>query len=697
MFSRLKLYCIIVLLAAADFLQGQAPWYYQWGLLPEKTIDHLIGESSGETAFRTITDLSEYNRKRSQNEFEGTLFESGYILKKLEEYGLDGINFERFGKETFYHPVTGRLEEVNPQRNLIADIDDLPFVLMEGSPNTDVIGDLVFIGDAYNGELDKMDLEGKIVLTSARPGSIMNMMLQKGVKGIVSYYSSNSYKSDLAIPDLKEIGTSRISLLKIFVFTISPRDGSVLRERLLSGEKIVVHAIVKFRTEEIDLQVSSCCIKGSDPDAGEMIISAHLFEGYGNQGASDNISGAAAILEVARVLNKMVKEGTITRPRRTLRFIWVPEFSGTIPWVNAHHELMKKTLCNINLDMVGLSLSRNQSFFILNRTSYGNAHYLNDVLENFFRYTGETNQVNSVTSEDNFFKRIVAPSGTDDPFYYNIESRTWGSDHEVFSDWGVQVPGVLLNTWPDPYYHTSGDRAVNCDPTQLKRAVFITSASAYTIASAGENEAINISGEVFGNAVKRTGSCIALAFDRVNNTGADRLTSELKRAVSEIRGTATGEIMTISSVTELAPGSENIKNIIRDNSKIIRDLSESAVANLTRTAVLRASEFGLPSLVVQQSQAERRASGLIPVVTNDPAELGYRGYLDKLSMLSDEIKAKYSYTGVVDIEEAASCINGRNSILDIKCLLDTQNKRETDLDGLVGFMYQLKEAGFIKF
>jgi hypothetical protein len=675
----------------------QTAWYYQWGLLPDKTIDLFIGKSSGERAFNTIMDISEYNRQRSQSEFSGTLYESDYIIARLREYGLSDITIERFGKVSAWRPLSGELFEVSPRFDKIADIRDLPFVLNPGSPNTDIEAELVYIGDAYTGDLDLINLKGKIVLTSARPGAVINMLIQKEAAGIISYYSPRPLDNCDMIPDMKGGGYSRSRQQAITVFSISPREGSVLRDRLLDGEEIKVHMLVRFRTEEFDLQVPVCTIPGSDPQAGEIIISAHLFEGYGVQGANDNGSGSATILEAARVISELIREQKIEKPKRTIRFIWVPEYSGTIPWTRAHRDIIKKTLCNINLDMVGLSLSSFRSFFILHRTSYGNAHYVNDVIENYFRYTGENNNVNSVITGSRFFKPVVAPSGTNDPFYYQIESSSGGSDHDIFNDLGVGVPGVLLITWPDPFYHTSEDRADKCDPTQLKRAAFITAVSGYTIASAGENEAINIAGEVYGNAVRRLGYRLSMAFDRINKSGADQLVNTLKRALAEIRGVAAGEAMTLGSVNELAPSSERFKELLRDKSGKLSDFSESLAESLIETAQIRAADFRMPPVELQPSQQERRAMNLIPEITKDPRDFGYEGYTEKLRELPVQIKERYSYSAVPDPAEAAACINGSNSIMTIKYILDAQYNTETSVEGLINYFSQLREAGIIKF
>jgi aminopeptidase YwaD len=686
---------VFIILFLSGRAEGQFSWYYQWGLLPDNIIDYFIGESSGERAFNHIVELSEYNRQRNEAEITGTLMESKYIADKLNEYGLSEIAIERFGKASSWRGITGTLREVSPGNDKIADMTDMPFLLVPGSRNTDVEAELVYIGDAYNGELDKLDLMGKIVLTSARMSSILNMILQKGAVGIVSYYSPRPYENPIMMPEGGFY--SRSGQSQIFGFNLPPRDGIILRDRLLQGTKIKVHAVVKIRTDEIDIQVPTCVIPGSNPALGEVIISAHLFEGYGVQGANDNISGSAAILETARTISKLIADGRIERPKRTIRFIWVPEFSGTIPWVKAHMDIMKKTLCNFNLDMVGLSLSKYKSSFILHRTPYGNAHYINDVLENYYRYVGETNQINSVVSGTRFFKRIVAPTGTDDPFYYQIESTSGGSDHEVFNDWGVQVPGVLMITWPDPFYHTSQDRVDKCDPTQLKRVAFITAISAYTIADADEDQAIDIAGEVYGNANRRLGYQVSKSFDEVNKAGADNLIAVLKRAIGNIRGLAAGEDMTLKSVAELAPSSARLKDLLEQQSRSIRDASESHISNLVKTAGYRADDFGMVKLAVVQSNEEKRAAGIVPSLLIDLRDLGYEGYNQKTEKLSQEIRDKFRVSGVADLQEAAKLINGKNSLLDIKYILDSQNKIESSLSGLENYLNQLKAAGIIRF
>jgi aminopeptidase YwaD len=173
---------LFIFLMVCTTVKSQNSWYYQWGLLPDNIIDYFIGESSGERAYNHIIEMSKYNRQRNSSEFAGTLIESQYVVNKLNEYGLSEVNIERFGKSSSWRGVIGTLWETGPNPGKIADMSDMPFMLVSGSKNADVEAGLIYIGDASANQIDRLDLNGKIVLTSARSGAILNMMLQKGVE-----------------------------------------------------------------------------------------------------------------------------------------------------------------------------------------------------------------------------------------------------------------------------------------------------------------------------------------------------------------------------------------------------------------------------------------------------------------------------------------------------------------------------------
>jgi hypothetical protein len=453
--------------------------------------------------------------------------------------------------------------------------------------------------------------------------------------------------------------------------------------------------------EPYELQDVVCHIPGTDPNAGEIIFSAHLFEGYVKQGANDNKSGSAGILEVARVLQTLIEDGRLPRPKRTIRFLWGPEFSGTGPWVKANKDIMEKTLCNINMDMVGEWLSKHQSFMCLMRTTFGNAHYINDVMENYYRYVGEGNRerIQNRSGVERVPHRIVAPSGADEPFYYSIETHYGASDHEVFNDWSVGVPGVMMIAWPDKWYHLSGDNADKADPTQLKRTAIIGAAAAYTIASADDDMAIKIAGETTSNGSRRLGHQFVVGLEILNKADAESLAKDYKRARLHVEMAMINEKETLESILELAQNKTTVGRYIDRMQKAIDTVGKSHLSALQTHMTAVANRFGIKPVRITLSEMEKRAAKIVPKRTNLVKLNGYREYRTYINQIPKEQSAKYPYgrDGIPSTSELQCLINGKRSVLEIKNMLDVQYSRKANLESVMNYVQILKLAGLISF
>jgi hypothetical protein len=669
-------------------------------LLPERMLDEFIGRASGETALNHIIEMGAYIHDRPTTEYTDMLFESDYVLGKLKEYGLEGAEVRKYPGGTSWDGIRGELWEVSPGHSKIADFQDVNAMLASGSQTCDITAELVWVGEGRAVDFEGVDVAGKIIVTSGSISSAHNLGSQKGALGTVSFNSPRPLTVPLAIP-ITGIGgrSGQADASAKFGFFLPPREGHLLRDRLTGREKIMVHAVVESQTVPYNLEVPTCYISGTDPNAGEVIFSAHLFEGLVKQGANDNISGSAAILEVARMLRTMIDQGVIARPRRTIRFIWVPEFSGTGPWVNENVDLMKKTLCNINLDMVGIHLAASQSFFCLHRTTYGNPHYINDVMANYYNFVGLGNRAGlAVSGRGGFIKRIVAPSGTDDPFYFRIDDHYGSSDHEVFNDWGVGVPGIMMITWPDNYYHTSQDLADKCDATQMKRVCFIGAAAAYTIASADDAIAARIAADVAGNATQRIGKQIDRACDALDRADAESLATIYRLGRTYIEASAINEKATLASTLELASDKTGFNVFLNEQSAAVDATGKAALTSFESYMKRRAKTLGVQPVVLGKPTAlETKAASMIPKETPLVKDSGYRGYSQVISRLDASVREKYPMAGRgLDTHELSRLCDGRNSALDIKKLLDAQmNGGETNLQDIVNYLGLLSEAGLV--
>ncbi|HSA95775.1 MAG TPA: M28 family peptidase, partial [Acidobacteriota bacterium] len=385
--KRLPIIIVGGLILAAALTAQYTPWLY-WTFLPREQMDLIVGESSGETAWSTIAELNAFNRERFGEEFSGNFLETQVVLRKLKSYGLAGIDVVTYPGGPAWVAVKGELWETKPGLQKLASIHDMLPELAAGSAAADVTAELVWAGRGTPKEIADAKVQGKIAVFEGNLMMGYSAAATQGALGAICVSLSRPYFDPLQIPwsgiqsrrrpggggpgqpgppgqagqaappgqpAPPAVGQPAAPPAPPtgFAFQLPVREGDILKRRLLANEKITVRAQVESRTETADLENVICHIPGTDPAAGEIIFSAHLFEGFQKQGANDNISGSAAILEVARVLNTLISDGRLPRPKRTIRFIWGPEFSGIGEWVKANRAIMERTLCNINMDMVG--------------------------------------------------------------------------------------------------------------------------------------------------------------------------------------------------------------------------------------------------------------------------------------------------------------------------------------------------------
>lgn len=687
--------CLIVLAVGAG--AQMTPWF-QWTFLPSSHMDEVIGEASGETAYNHVVVMGGFPRDRKEAEYGGTFWEAQYLLDTIKDYGLAEAAILRYPGGETWDGVAGELWEISPKRQKLASYTDLRAMLAPGSSPADVQAELVWVGEGEPKDFAGLEVKDKVVVTSGSAGAVHGLACrERGAAGVISFASPRPLFDPLLIP-WSGLGGRGGGTAK-FAFNLPPREGVILRDRLKRGEKIVVRARVESSSRTYELQDVVAAIPGTEEGGQEVILTAHLFEGYTMFGANDNYSGCAAILEAARTLQTLVREGRLPRPKRTIRFLWAPEFSGTVPYVRDNKDRMRRTLCDINLDMVGLQLSRSRAFFTMMRTTFGNPHYVNDVLENFFRYVGETNRsyVTNGMSEA-LGRRVVAPSGTDEPMPYYIGTHFGASDHEVFNDWGVGVPGVVLNTWPDMWYHTSADRPDKLDPTQLKRAVVITAAAAYTIAAADEGLAGRIASEIASNASGRLGHQLARALEELERSGPADFAAAFKRGRGYVEAAARNERATIDSVGQLAPRGARLGPHLRALKEAVSAKERAEVEAFEAQMRFLAAARGVQPPDLKPMALEVRAAGLVPKPLPKVRENGYQGY--QAAVQEALRQASASPAGRPPLRNASEIqllCDGRNSALDIKKALDTQFREETPLEGILGYLEILKKAGLVTF
>jgi aminopeptidase YwaD len=713
---------LVVLLGVGTGAQ-MTPWL-QWTLLPQNQMAEIVGETSGENAYHMIMETAGYDKDRKPEEFgTGLFYETQFYFDRIKkEYGFENAEIVKFPGGQSWDASKGELWELTPIRQKLASYRDMAAMLATGSVTGEASGELVWVGAGRPDDIKAKDIAGKIVVTEGSASSVhMLACMQGDAIGVISIQGTRPYFDPLQIGwasvgggrgGAPQAGTTGAAPRPArFAFQIPPREGDFLKRRLLAGQKITVRAQVVAAMREATMQNIVWSIPGTDPNAGEIIFSAHLFEGYIKQG-TDDISGCATLVEIARTLKTLIDDGRLPRPTRTIRFIIGPEYSGTSAWVNANKDVMARTFCNINMDMVGEWLSLNKSFMCLMRTTYGNPHYVNDVVENYYRYVGEGNR-ERIQNRGNFYPvplRIVAPTGVDEPFYYSIETHYGASDHEVFNDWGVQVPGVMMIAWPDQWYHTSGDHVDKADPTQLKRVAIIGAGAAYTIATADDEAAIRIAGEVTSNGSARLAHQFVRGLVALNGATAQTLEGSYKAARGYVEAALVNEKDTIDSVLQLATDKKRVGDYATSMQKTIEQVASSHLAALENHMKSTASRLKVTPVVLSASDLELKASRIVPKQTPKVKANGYNGYREAMNAVPADVRSKLlaapqapaaagarpSFGAPLDTVELGRLVNGRHTALDIKKLLDGQAERPADLQQVLNYLEYLKAAGLVE-
>jgi hypothetical protein len=241
-------------------------------------------------------------------------------------------------------------------------------------------------------------------------------------------------------------------------------------------------------------------IPGADPKLKEEEIAFSCHLDHQRPGANDNASGCVTILEVARTIEKLIHEGQLVRPARTIRFIWPPEIEGTVTLLNAKPEFRNRIKAVVHMDMVGGG-SETKAVFHVTRGPMSLPSFVHDVAWAFAEFVNEESYKFAATGKAEY--PFVAPEGGKEPLRAEYSAYTMGSDHDVYQDSSFGIPAIYLNDWPDRYIHTNFDTAANIDPTKLKRAAFIGAASGYFLAGMNVVNAQDFHAVLLSNAMTR--------------------------------------------------------------------------------------------------------------------------------------------------------------------------------------------------
>ncbi len=464
----------------------------------------IAQEYSGERAQETIRELVEYHRIQGSPMMAEVA--EKVVLAKLKSFGVEAkieqlpsdgakryatflspIGWDMRGGELWVEAAPGA--DFKPYR--LCRYSDAPMCVATYSKGGEWSGELVDVGAGTSDDDYKdKDVSGKVALASGYAADVVRQAVLKHLAvGVVIYprlddrpEHPNMVRYNGVWPRANEVENTRGG------FMISAAQYAGLK-RLMGKGAVRVRGKIDASYVPGQLTLVHAWIRGNEKPDAEVLVTGHLD--HPKWSANDNASGSAAMVEMARTLSTLIKAGKIPAPRRTIHFIWVPEYYGTIAYLASHPEVRRcgswddprpkpeKVTCAIaglNLDMVGEDTVKTNGRFYFTRTPDSVPSFLDALLEDVLQQTREAD--------------LYAPTGTHN--YWPTEELPYaqGSDHDMFL--GLGIPSSMLGHDPDWTHHTSEDQPDKTDASELLRVGVLATAAVQWIARANDADWLSI-------------------------------------------------------------------------------------------------------------------------------------------------------------------------------------------------------------
>ncbi|MDH5406580.1 MAG: DUF4910 domain-containing protein, partial [Candidatus Aminicenantes bacterium] len=491
-------FTVIFFFSGSLFVSAQDNPY----LLNKKLLEAIQNEVSGERAWDMVSKISRFHRIRGGGEGSDYNRCVEYLAHELEKIGLTEVAIKRYRADGFKKyflwdsPVGWRVKEaelwlVEPYKKLLARYSDQAVSLMPYSQGGEVESEVIYVGGGKSdADYKDKDVKGKLVFATGGGGSAVHRqaVLNRGASGVI--VGPSDREDRLQYPDLIEVNrlspTGEEREKTGFGFALSRRQEKELVSLFKAGKKVTMRAKVDAELFDGEMPVLEAKITGSEHPTQEIIIMGHLD--HYKPGANDNASGSAGMVEMVRNILALVSRGETPPPRRTIRFLWLPEIHGAAAYLTDHQDLRDKGIAGMNLDMIGEDYALCQANFNLTCSPYSVPGYINHVLINLMDWLDGG--------------AFYSPRGSRYRFNFRINPYSGGSDHIMFNDSSFSISTPMLGHG-DVFHHSSLDIPDKCDPTEMKRIISLSLAATLLLANADDEDAIKIAREVYSQARMR--------------------------------------------------------------------------------------------------------------------------------------------------------------------------------------------------
>ncbi|MBI3819974.1 MAG: M28 family peptidase [Planctomycetes bacterium] len=529
--------------------------------LTKSESEFLTGEVSGDRAFEHDRWYTHYHRPFAS---EGLMAAAKYTEEQAKAMGLENVILTKTPVDGMeWTPKRGEFwatyttKDGAESTEKLCDIGSVQLSLLDRSRPADVDAEVIDAGAGVaDADYEGKDVKGKIVFAWGAPPIVMKEAVWKrGAAGLLlrpdpeKGFAHPDQTRWLSIPEKSEDGKPGT-----FAFNLSHRNGVAFAQKM-KNNKIRARAVVEADMGPGWLVMVEATIPGTDPALPCVLYTGHLQEERFS--ANDDGSGCSNVLEVARSLAKGIREGKLTRPRRTLKFWWTTEIASEDKLFADHPEVIKTIYCNINQDMVGANQGQD-TLRVQNITElpWSRAHYLQDVAEEVVQFLvdGNTSQLAGLQSGVPFYPfPVLSKLGTRHRYNARFVPYHANTDHQCFVAPPVGIPGFTFTNWPDDYIHSTDDDLWNIDPTQLQRNALAAATIGYAMAGFDDKDKDMLATLLDAHAIRRLGTARAIAIQMIGNAAPADKPEALRDALAHVSSATWRERLANESIPGNSP------------------------------------------------------------------------------------------------------------------------------------------------
>lgn len=677
--------------------------------------DLLAREIAGRRSLDWAGGLSRYHREPGMPGHRKAL---DYVLDGVEHFGLDEVEAREYvydGRRVYYStwasvphwkPRVGRLEVMSPERREIADFGEIPVVLgirSAPTPREGITAELVDVGlGTLPAHFENKNVRGKIILCDPNGQlgtTAMDLARLYGAKGVVICNLIDRPPTITRQERPDHIGHAWTTSWylgiphdferDIFSFSVSSRQLAYLRSLLAQGP-VTVRALVDAEFGGGTVRQISGLLRGSEIPEEEVVFLGHVDHPW--PGANDNASGCGLMMELASRMATLVREGSLPRPRRSIRFVWGVHLIGGVMWAEDHPGWGPHVLAAFAPDSIGTTISGGAALQFM-KTSDTRPSYLNDLA----LFLAERLPLSRLRSQR---MRFEPESGV-----WAFREFPWsgGVDSGPINDRDIGAHAMGIGGFSfDEAYHTDQDSIARLNAQEFERVGWVLAMAGYLVANADKETNRFLSHLIAARARRRLADAESEAvLDLEEERSSTEIPIRMREWLDRIAYLGGRDIAALESVAVLGADASHASTVdaLRADLAAAGDHARSRIAQWVRgrfgSRIPRASKI---------TDVEARAARLVPVRRFQ----GPFNYLDIRRIIANrlgwerthwltelQMSLPYPSLSFTGIPGFLLAIDGKMNLLDITKMVKFEFDADPGLHVFQRLVSDLADAGLI--